>query len=344
MKLIRKMNAALALAAVVACVRCAFAADPGGPAIAAPQALRLLDLIVPGAAAFEATATDLDGHVGYRVAGAIGNDRYECLVDAIVPRVLTVGKNGAEQYKWPGIFAVAHRGAMRFAPENTISAYKKAVELGAHCIEMDVRESKDGHFVIMHDPSVFRTTGGRGIVATLTVAEIKQFDAGAKFGPEFAGERIPTLDEALDAIEGKAIPDIDFKAGDPAKLVEVLRARGLLGKASLANNDPVILRKVIDCGGGQVLIRPAPPKERDSVGVMQQSLDPPLANIDDPSRFTEIHRAGIKVFTNTMSERQEDEEAHIKAAIEACADYIQTDRLDILVPLLKERGLYAPHP
>ena len=332
----------VALIAIAASFQCAVAADV--ESISAPEALGLLERFVPGAAAFRADAADVQGHAGYKAEGKSGGDKFEATIDAVVPRVLNVRKNGTEQYKWPGIFAVGHRGAMRFAPENTISSYKKAIELGAHFVEMDVRETKDGQLAIMHDPIVFRTTGGKGLVSALTADEIKQLDAGTKFGPEFAGERVPTFGEVLDAIAGKGLPDVDFKAGDPVKVVEALSSRGLLAKATFANSDPVLLRKVIECGHGQVLIRPPLPKASDPVAALQQSLNPPLVNIDDVSRFRDIHRAGMKVFTNTMSAKQEDEEANIKAAIAAYADYIQTDRLDILVPLLKERGLYAPRP
>lgn len=111
----------------------------------------------------------------------------------------------------------------------------------------------------------------------------------------------------------------------------------------MASGNARFLQKVADLSGGKAIIRPALPEEPDPVVALQKSLDPPLVNIDDPSRFQEIHFHGMKVFTNAMSERG-DEEQRIKAAIAAAPDYIQTDRLDILVPLLKEQGLYAPQP
>ena len=90
------------------------------------------------------------------------------------------------------VIVVGHRGTKKFAPENTVAAFNKAIEMGARSIEMDVRATKDGEFVVMHDPFVNRTTNGRGLVSQMTLAEIRALDAGSWFGPEFAGERVPT--------------------------------------------------------------------------------------------------------------------------------------------------------
>ena len=88
---------------------------------------------------------------------------------------------------------IAHRGTTIFAPENTLPALEKAIELGAEYVEIDVRYSSDNVPVLIHDPEVDRTTNGSGNVGELTLAELKQLDAGFWFGDEFAGTRIPTL-------------------------------------------------------------------------------------------------------------------------------------------------------
>lgn len=92
----------------------------------------------------------------------------------------------------------AHRGASDTHPENTLAAFREAIRLGAHQIELDVSLTIDGHLVIMHDATVDRTTDGRGAVRKLTLAQIKKLDAGAKKHARFAGERVPTLREALE--------------------------------------------------------------------------------------------------------------------------------------------------
>lgn len=112
---------------------------------------------------------------------------------------------------------IAHRGYSSRYPENTLSAIRAAVEAGADMVEIDVQLTKDGALVIMHDDSVYRTTNGSGLVKDLTLEQIRMFDAGVKFDPKFAGERVPTLDEALEAVQGKAMLNIEVKnAGSEA--------------------------------------------------------------------------------------------------------------------------------
>ncbi|KAA9022295.1 glycerophosphodiester phosphodiesterase family protein [Niallia endozanthoxylica] len=99
----------------------------------------------------------------------------------------------------------AHRGVPSLAPENTMAGYQLAYDLGADLIETDVHRTKDGHLVIMHDYTVDRTTNGTGAVADLTLEQIRALDAGIKFGPEFAGEKVPTFKEYLQAFKGKDV-------------------------------------------------------------------------------------------------------------------------------------------
>ncbi|QDU46632.1 Glycerophosphoryl diester phosphodiesterase [Symmachiella dynata] len=94
----------------------------------------------------------------------------------------------------------AHRGASNTHPENTLAAFREAIRLGAQMIEFDVALTKDGQLVLMHDPKLDRTTDGSGPVGDYTMAELKKLDAGSWKSAEFAGERIPTLDEALEVM------------------------------------------------------------------------------------------------------------------------------------------------
>jgi len=93
--------------------------------------------------------------------------------------------------------SVAHRGHSIACPENTLEAYRKAIELGVEMIECDVNITRDGKLVMMHDPTLDRTTTGSGPVSASTWDEIQQLDAGGKFKPEFAGVRVPSTEETL---------------------------------------------------------------------------------------------------------------------------------------------------
>jgi len=93
---------------------------------------------------------------------------------------------------------IAHRGASSYAPENTLAAFDLALQMGCCHLELDVDLSSDGHVVVMHDDKVDRTTNGIGPVESHSLAELRALDAGAWFGTQFAGERIPTFAEVLE--------------------------------------------------------------------------------------------------------------------------------------------------
>ncbi|WP_409300480.1 glycerophosphodiester phosphodiesterase [Peribacillus sp. SCS-155] len=107
---------------------------------------------------------------------------------------------------------VAHRGASGYAPENTIAAFDKAVDMKADYIEIDVQRSKDGELVVIHDTKVDRTTEGSGYVKDLTSEQLRSLDAGSFKGEQFAGEKIPTFDEILDLYHGKVGILIELKS------------------------------------------------------------------------------------------------------------------------------------
>ena len=101
---------------------------------------------------------------------------------------------------------------MGHCPENTFASFDRALELGADWIELDVHLTRDGALAVIHDEKVDRTTDGRGFVRDHTLAELKQLDAGSWFGPEFAAQRIPTLDEVLLWARGRHTPvDVEIK-------------------------------------------------------------------------------------------------------------------------------------
>ena len=105
----------------------------------------------------------------------------------------------------------AHRGASGTAPENTILALEKAIADGADMIEFDVQPTLDGEIVLFHDNTVNRTTNGQGLLSQLSWKYLKTLDAGSWFDEDYAGERIPRLDEALDACKNRTLFNIEIK-------------------------------------------------------------------------------------------------------------------------------------
>lgn len=110
----------------------------------------------------------------------------------------------------PEVIVAAHRGASSEAPENTLAAIDLAISYGVEAVEFDVRLTSDDELVVIHDGRLGRTTPGSALISSLPASEIAVLDAGSWFG-EFAGERVPSLRDALDMLRGRAVPIIDVK-------------------------------------------------------------------------------------------------------------------------------------
>jgi len=144
-----------------------------------------------------------------------------------------------EAVKQGRIIMAAHRGDKDCRPENTMPAFRHAIELGADGIETDIHQTKDGVLVMMHDHTVDRTTDGQGRVCDMTLEEIRTLDAGIKKGPEYKGTKVPTFEEFLNLVEPveglllnlelKDYPsvegDICYSTAD--KVIEAVERRGL---------------------------------------------------------------------------------------------------------------------
>ncbi|MCX7737617.1 MAG: glycerophosphodiester phosphodiesterase family protein [Candidatus Kapabacteria bacterium] len=109
------------------------------------------------------------------------------------------------------ILIVAHRGSSGTAPENTLSAFKQALEAGANMIEADIQVTSDNEIVVFHDKGLSRTTDGSGFTKNQSLSEIKSLDAGSWFDEKFSGERIPLLSEVLELINNKAYLNLEIK-------------------------------------------------------------------------------------------------------------------------------------
>ncbi|HLE95863.1 MAG TPA: glycerophosphodiester phosphodiesterase family protein [Candidatus Thermoplasmatota archaeon] len=138
---------------------------------------------------------------------------------------------------------IAHRGSPREAPENTLASFRRGL---AHtpAIELDVHLTQDGALVVAHDGFLGRTLPGRGRLGDLTLAQVRSLDAGAWFGPTFTGERVPTLEEALDLAGPAGLVDVEAKTldGPYPGLVEAVGklalARGMRDRVMLTSFDP----------------------------------------------------------------------------------------------------------
>lgn len=117
---------------------------------------------------------------------------------------------------------IAHRGASGEYPENTRLAFEKAIEAGVDMIELDCQMTRDGHVVIFHDEKLLRTARVRGTLRSKSLAELKNLDIGSWFKPTFKGQRVLTLEEALEIVAGKVGLCLEIKSfSEPAPGIEL---------------------------------------------------------------------------------------------------------------------------
>ncbi|MFJ7777316.1 glycerophosphodiester phosphodiesterase [Streptomyces yangpuensis] len=128
---------------------------------------------------------------------------------------------------------IGHRGVMGVEPENTLRSYLRAERSGMDGIALDLRLSKDGVLVAVHDPEVDRTTDGSGAVADLTLAELRGLDAGQ-------GERVPVFEEVLDAVRSPLQASVEDRAAAGA-LADVVLRRDLVSRVEIASTDGAVL-------------------------------------------------------------------------------------------------------
>jgi glycerophosphoryl diester phosphodiesterase len=129
--------------------------------------------------------------------------------------------------------ACAHRGDVEHAPENTVPAMVSAARKRAPQIEFDVKFSRDGQLVVLHDPTLRRTSNGSGKVADFTFEELRRLDFGSWFAPRFAGTRIPRLSEVVEAVPPDSLLNVHLDAAD--RSVAVATAKTIAGMGRLAN-------------------------------------------------------------------------------------------------------------
>ncbi len=144
----------------------------------------------------------------------------------------------------------AHRGAKTVAPENTLPAFQKAIEMGAAGIELDTQATADSHLVVLHDFRLERTTTGSGLLREQTLAQLQGVDAGIRFHPAFAGTLIPTLEQLFDTVGDRCrvnveIKNMDWDGGPEVDLlVPLIQRRKLHEQVIVSSFNPIALLKM----------------------------------------------------------------------------------------------------
>ncbi len=257
------------------------------------------------------------------------------------------------------VFVVAHRGDWRNAPENSLSALERAVDMGVDMVEIDIQQTKDGKFVLMHDRSIDRTTTGQGLVADYTADELKQFLLKGGHGIK-THEQVPTLEEALLFCKDRVLVNIDKGGTYIREIMPVIQQTGAEKQVIIKGRYPV--EKVREDYGkrdGMLYMPVVDADKKEAWGEIENFLYNfhPVAievcfrtdTFPELARFPEIVRSGSRIWVNTLWDSLcgghddelsiKDPDAHWGWILRQGTSLIQTDRPEELIKYLNQKNL-----
>jgi glycerophosphoryl diester phosphodiesterase len=244
-------------------------------------------------------------------------------------------------------YVIAHRGISGRYPENTLLAFQRAVEAGADWIELDVHTTSDGVVIVSHDSTANRCTDAQGLFSTMTLAQVKKLDAGRWFAEEFAGQRIPTLEETLDFLGDGRIrlcieikgPTTDDNIRTARGTVDLLQKRGYLRHVVISSFNHDCLRAIKTWE--PLLATSLDPTPQDgtltpwelcqqvlrfNINAIQHRHETLTADLID-----EAHQHGFSLWTWTVNEPDD-----MRRVINMGVDGIMSDYADVLRGIVDE--------
>ena len=234
---------------------------------------------------------------------------------------------------------IAHRGSHSNVPENTLAAYEKAIKEGADYVEIDLRSTKDGHLVIMHDESVTKMTGKKALVKDLSYSEIKDLKIKPVREKDNTTYRIPDFASALNLFKGRINIYLDFKDAD------VATAYRLIKEAGMQNSVVVYLNKEEQYGQWKKVAPHIPlmaslPEKMNDIQ-LNNFLDEVHLNVVDNAynadELSLMHKRKIEVWLDVQS--KDEGPAKWEQALKQGADGLQTDHPEKLIKYLENRGI-----
>lgn len=244
------------------------------------------------------------------------------------------------------VLVAAHRGAHMGNFENSLASIHKAINLGVDVVELDVRTTKDGFLVLMHDSKIDRTTTGKGKVEDLTLAKLRTFRLKAPYG-RISEETIPTFESALKIIKGKIMVDIDMKTDNVKGMVEMVEKTGTNKYVFYFDNDYHQLDAIKKMDrSAQIMPRAYTFQMADSAVVRYA---PPVVHIDPKFYTKELSKMlkdnNSRIWINALGEsdayiRYGKGEEVLETLLENGANMIQTDEPEMLLQLLRYKGLH----
>lgn len=252
--------------------------------------------------------------------------------------VSTLHDSLAEELELPNprhgdVYVVAHRGAHQGIPENTIAAYQRAIELGCDFVEIDIRTTKDGAFVSIHNATVDAyTSDAQGSVRDFSLAELKAMDIGSRVDPKWRDERIPTLNEILSLCKGKIGIYLDLKDGDVTEIAQIVLEYEMQKHTLWYASQKKLLELQRACP--TCLPMPDPGPESRLSRVIAELNPPPkvVASVMrhcSPTFVEKVHDAGAIIITD------EKDPSSWAALLDWGNDGIQTDHPEKLIEFIQ---------
>jgi glycerophosphoryl diester phosphodiesterase len=247
---------------------------------------------------------------------------------------------GLAQTQPPHIMVIAHRGAHEGIPSNTLLSLKEGIRLGVDYVECDIRTTADHKLVIMHNETVNGTTNGTGKIRDMTLRQIRKLDVGIKVGPQFAGTKVPTLDEMLKVARGKIGIYADTKDASPQALLGALRKYGMLSHTVIYGYHLAFFEGVAKLDPDAWIM----PESRNATVLRSLLHEFHLQYVAfSASDFQEplismTKQAGAKIYVDRLGPADNPESW--QAAVDAGADGIQTDHPAELLKYLRDHGYH----
>ena len=212
---------------------------------------------------------------------------------------------------------IAHRGASAYAPENTLSAFKKAIDMGINAVEFDVQFTLDGEGVVTHDYTLERTSDGSGHIKDLSLSQLKKLDFGKWFGEEYKNEKIPTLEEVLDTVKNDYLINIELKRDKDDKrffskyIIDAIDKFNIRDKVLISSFDHELLKDLHKTDNNLKIALLFPKEiERnfeelgeyiDKLGIKVSAINPHKDSLNEISTKN-IKKLGLKIISYTVNE------------------------------------------
>ncbi len=289
-----------------------------------------------------------------------------CAADTVLSAHLDAIVKSFKNAKDGKVLVAAHRGDFKHHPENSISSIVSAANFGADIVEVDVWPTKDGHLVLMHDKTIDRTTNGKGKVAELTLAELKQYNLKDPQG-NLTEEKIPTLEEALEALRGKCIVNLDKSEHNLEMCIAVTKKMGMENQVLMkGSKDPEKMKAIWDAADAHAFYGPivfnkkkegnakALEKLKRSIDVFKPEMVELVflredSSLISPEALALADKYDVRLWSNSIlnhgaghvdSKALKDPDAHWGWLVEHGIDIIQSDESLALLEYLRSKGLH----